>query len=163
MGAQHVLDVVTLNARKEEALKLQSLLREVSESKKVKLIFTNFNDRSQDKVWRLSAYKLDRIVDVHDLLAFTERRHPDETVVAASAAVSESIKTGQAVPDENLWGMHFAIDIRFSDTARGVSFIIEDTGIVKFKVRVDEKDQAGVINFDDNFTEYKAYVKTSLE
>lgn len=144
-------------------MKLYSILNEIAESKKIKFIFTNFNDRSEDRVFKLTKIKLDRLVDIHDLLSFASKRIRDDVVSGALLAVSKAIKSGQPIADERFFDMHFAIDVKLGDSARGVSFIIKEDGTVSFKIRVDMQDQPGVINFDENFTEFKTFIKKSIE
>lgn len=144
-------------------MKYQEVLTEISDSKQVKLIFTNFNDRGQDEEFKLTQVKLDRLTDVHDLLKFLAGRLKDDVLSGAMNATSGAILSGQPIDNEDYLDMHFAVDVKLGDSARGVSFIIKEDGTVAFKVRVDSEDRPGMINFDDNFLEFKAFIKKSLE
>jgi len=149
-------------AREVKILKYQEILSEVSEFKKIKLIFTNFNDRSEDKEFKLTQIKLDKLIDIHDLLNFVGRRIGKESIMMAMQAVSGAITSGQPIQEEDYLDMHFAVDVKFGDSARGISILIKEDGTVTFKIRVDQLDQPGIISFDDNFLEFKALIKTSL-
>lgn len=144
-------------------MKAQDVLLEVSKTRRIRLVFTNFNDRTQDTVYRLTLLKLDKLIDVHSLLSFVAKRHSNMQIREALEAVSDAIKSGQPMQNEEFFGMHFAIDVIFGDSARGISFYVGEDGAVTFKIRVDEVDQPGIINFDANFTEFKAFIKQSLE
>lgn len=138
-------------------------MSEVSESKKIKLVFINFNDRGEDKEFKLTQIKLDKLTDIHDLLNFVARRIGKDQIAAALQAVSGAIKSGQPIQEEDYLDMHFAVDVKFGDSARGVNILVNEDGTVTFKIRVDQLDQPGLISFDDNFLEFKAYIKKSFK
>jgi len=138
-------------------LKLDQILEA---AKEIKLSFTNFNDRTQDRSFRLTTIQLDKLVDVHSVLEFLAKRIKNYSNVLR--AVSNTIKTGQPIQDEEIKGAHFAFDVWFGDMARGESFFIKDDGSLIVKFRVNGVDQPGVINFDDNFTEFKGFIKQTL-
>lgn len=139
-------------------MKLKQLLEAARE---IRLNFINFNDRTQDKSFRLTTIQLDKLVDVHSIFEFLAKRV--KSFAPVFRAVSNAIKTGQPIQDEELKGTHFAFDISFGELSRGESFFIRDDGAVIVKFRVNGVDQPGVINFDDNFLEFKGFIKQSLE
>lgn len=131
--------------------------------KELKLIFTNYNDRTKDVEWPLTRFQLDRLIDMISILKFVQKRLRDKREKVVIDAVINSIKTGQQIQDETLFGSDFAVDVAFGDSARGERFYIRDDGTITFKFRLDQTDQPGVINFDDNFTQFKSYIKSSLK
>ena len=144
-------------------MRLKDIISEVSSRRVLKLVYTNYNDRNKDMEWPLTKIQLDRLIDVQTILNFVRKRIKDETIQKAIEDVKNSIKTGQPISDESLFGTDFAIDVVFGDSARGERFYIRDDGTIIFKFRLNQIDQAGAVNFDDNFTEFKAFIKDSLK
>jgi len=144
-------------------LKLTDIISEVSKRRDLKLVYTNYNDRNKDIEWPLTNIQLDRLIDIHTILNFLQKRIKDEEAKKAIEAVKKAIKTGQPITDESLFGVDFAVDVVFGDAARGERFYIRDDGTVMFKFRLNQQDQPGAVNFDDNFLQFKSFIKSSLK
>lgn len=159
-------------------MKYQQVLTEVSESKKVYLIYTNTNEGGYSKNFVLDMQKLNRIKNGPTLLKETasqlyiesdresQSKKTAEYIVllagACEAVANVIIQPGVPIGDQRFIGLNFEVELKFGEMARGINIEIAPGGAVNILNKIDGSLKKVQVDMDGAILSFKEYVNKTL-